>query len=192
MTQYRLPWLITTVAVFAAVTSQVVPYLKRADLVGSRFPMADGICFRAETIDLSQTTQLNLRYSLISDEGVELELVVDGKRMWKACADPLGVDHSWYEHTVKCALVDGQVVLHSNGTAGAFSEYRSLATGALIKRETFAKRPDPVALSQVPKKEEIQSRIDRFREQTKRAEPYSAPQDGLRGFTNVQSTTRPR
>ena len=112
MTQYRLPWLIAAVAVFASLLSLVVPYLNRPDPIESRFPIADGVSVRAETIDLSQSMKLNLRYSVISDNGVELELISDGKRTWSAFAEPLGVEHSWYEHAVKCALVDGQVVLN--------------------------------------------------------------------------------
>ena len=81
MTRYRLPWLITAVALSAALLSLIGRYLGRPADIESRFPLADGISVRAETIDLSQSMKLNLRYSLISDDGVELELTVDDNRI---------------------------------------------------------------------------------------------------------------
>lgn len=85
------------------------------------FPVADGDSVRAETIDLSKSIKLRLRYSVISDDGVELEFIMDGKRTWRAVAEPLGVAQSCYEYAVKCALVDRQVGLIALlGIAGHF------------------------------------------------------------------------
>ncbi len=163
-----LPWLIAAVALSAALLSLVGRYLGRPGDIESRFPVADGISVRAETIDLSQSMKLNLRYSLISDDGVELEMIVDDKRVWEAFAEPLGVEHSWYEHTVTCGLLDGEVVLHSDGTDGAFTEHRRVSNGALVKREARPNRPKPFAVRPTPSNEELQRRIDRFREQSEK------------------------
>jgi hypothetical protein len=40
--------------------------------------------------------------------------------------------------------------------------------------------------------DELQERMDRFREQADRAEPYDVPKDGMRGFTSGQPLVPPR
>lgn len=133
--QYRLPWLIAAIAICAAALSIIMPFPNQTRSVQSRFPRADGVTIRAETIDFPGDYRLQLRYSLISDSGVEIKLLLDGKELWSDFARPLGVEHSYYVHSVRCGLDGDRITLQSVGTDGTFTEVREVDTGRLVTRK---------------------------------------------------------
>lgn len=185
--QYRLPWLVAAIAICAAVLSITMPILNKTRSVQSRFPCADGVTTRAETIDFPGGYRLQLRYSLISDSGVEMKLLLDAKELWSDFARPLGVEHSYYVHSVRCGLDGDRITLQSVGTDGTFTEVREIDTGRLVTRKedmNITSHESGIGSSgvmQIPKAseseqgdagnkasaDEIQRRIDAFRSRSK-------------------------
>lgn len=102
----------------------------------SCFPHIDGISAKAEYIDLNTngTERLYIRYSPISDSGVELERIANNFVVWRVHVRPLGVEHSRYRHDVGIRIDGGKIHVTSVGAQEIF-EVRDLKTGAFISRK---------------------------------------------------------
>jgi hypothetical protein len=128
----RLPWIL------AIVTSSVALYLilriPSHETVSKRFPKIDGMFARAEYVDLSPSMRLNLKYSPIGDDGIEIEMLLNRRYLWDAYVERLGTAHSSYSHSVECLLYYGDLVVRSKGISGEVYERRNLQTGALLNR----------------------------------------------------------
>lgn len=103
------------------------------------FEFIDGTGARAEYIDLNLKThdRLFIRYGPMSDSGVELERVIDGKVLWRKHVEPLGVEHSKYRHEVHVSidrLTPDTIRVTSIGKSIIY-EARALSDGRKISRE---------------------------------------------------------
>src|SRR5688572_17272236 len=92
-----------------------------------RFPTVDGVLTKGEYIDTNPTTKerLDFRYGPIRDSGVELELTVGDKIVWREYVEPLYVSHSKYNHKVFVRVEDGKIYVTSVGARRIF-EVRDL------------------------------------------------------------------
>jgi hypothetical protein len=125
-----------------------------ADLIEkSWFSTIDGMAYKAEYIDLNtnNTERLYIRYSPISDSGVELERTTNNVVLWRTHVQSLGVAHSKYCHAVNIILDSDQIIVFSAGGldvckngnsiyansdgAKQIHEIHSLKTGKLISRK---------------------------------------------------------
>lgn len=106
----------------------------RPNLEDAHLAPADGSYIQGEFIDLGENDRLLLRYICCADSGVGIERVTDGTVVWRVHAASLGVAHNEYQHDIRAAIEDSQLVFTSYGSAGTFSERRDLATGELIER----------------------------------------------------------
>jgi hypothetical protein len=106
------------------------------------FKSVDGVFTKGEFIDTDSKTheRLWIRYGPISDSGVELELTVGDSLRWRAHVQPLGVEHSKYNHQVWLRIIDGQIFVTSRG-ARTIRETRDLKTGNLISRDVTDNDP---------------------------------------------------
>jgi len=96
----------------------------------------DGDFLKGEFFDLdgNRNDRLYLRYGPISDSGVEIERIKDGKLLWRVHMQYLGVDHSKYSHSIHTRIREGKVMITSKG-AGMVFEKRDLRTGQLLLRK---------------------------------------------------------
>jgi hypothetical protein len=96
----------------------------------------DGDFLKGEFFDLkgNRNDRLYLRYGPISDSGVEIERIKDGKLLWRVHLPPLMVSHSKYSHRIHTRIRDGKLLLTSLGMGMVF-ESRDLRTGQLILRK---------------------------------------------------------
>ncbi len=128
----RLPWVM---AIFATtVALYLILRTPSHETVSKRFPKIDGMFARAEYVDLSPSMRLNLKYSPIGDDGIEIEMLLNRRYLWDAYVERLGTAHSSYSHSVECLLYDGDLVVRSKGTSGEVYERRNPQTGVLLNR----------------------------------------------------------
>jgi hypothetical protein len=103
------------------------------------FEFVDGTFARAEYIDLNAKTgeRLFVRYGPISDSGVELELVIQSKTIWRVHVQPLGVEHSKYVHEVFFGvdMFDRTKLNVTSIGARTIRETRSLIDGKELSRQ---------------------------------------------------------
>lgn len=100
----------------------------------TRFSKIDGIFAKAEYIELADSDKLYIKYSPISDSGIEFERVLSGQIIWRSYAAPLKVSHSKYKHEVWVRIGKKTFLVTSIGSYGEFHEKRDLKTGKLIER----------------------------------------------------------
>jgi hypothetical protein len=103
----------------------------------SWFPHIDGIAWKAEYIDINtnSTERLYIRYSPVSDSGVELERTTNTVVVWRVHVRPLGIAHSKYRHDVRIRLDNGKIYVTSIGSWQQIFEMRDFKTGAFISRK---------------------------------------------------------
>ena len=106
------------------------------------FPTVEGPFTKGDFIDLGKADRLYIRYQSISDSGIELERITDGKIVWRVQSEPLGVAHSKYGHEV-VVCIDGSMmnIVDRNIFGGSFCERRRLDTGELIERTERSRLP---------------------------------------------------
>lgn len=130
----------TVLAIFAAFNLVALPAVGGEKAVEETwFEIVDGTLAKGEYLDLNVKTndRLFVRYGPISDSGVELERVLDGKVLWRKHVEPLGVEHSKYRHEVFVSI-DGlspdTIRVISIGEKAIY-ESRSLTDGRQLSRK---------------------------------------------------------
>jgi hypothetical protein len=101
------------------------------------FDNVDGIIIKGEFIDLNTnaTDRLYIRYSPISDRGVELERTTKSDLLWRGHVQCFGVSHSKYSQHVSVRIEDKQILVEIENGAQRIFETHDLKTGGLISRE---------------------------------------------------------
>ena len=109
----------------------------------SSFGDVDGVFAAAEYIhvDSASNDRLYFRYGRISDSGVELERIVNGKQKWLVHVDPLGVIHSKYRHEVHVTIENNEIRVNSRASGGSFYQRLNLSDGSTIDRTQQTDKP---------------------------------------------------
>jgi hypothetical protein len=139
-------------------TISVAGFCHADDLIEkSWFPTIDGAAFKGEYVDLNtnNTERLYIRYSPLTDDGVELERTTNNVVVWRTHVQPIIplAAHSKYCHEVSVLVFPDQIAVTSAAglslTRSGFSisanskdakevyEIHSLKTGALISRKVY-------------------------------------------------------
>jgi len=94
-------------------------------------------------LKLVEGGEVEYRYNETQDSGVHLvRRDSDGKELWRALCDPLGVIHSLYLHQVEVRREGGRLVVTSRGSYGSFIELLELASGKRIERSEMRHHPE--------------------------------------------------
>ena len=134
MPRFRLVWLFALTALAAVIFSYLGHFVFDQKWPDSKFPNIDGTLAVAQYIDVGDGDQLFIRYGAISESGVELERVVNGKTRWRVFSPPLGDPNAKCQHDVHVGVIGDQVRISSRAAGNHFYEQRELKSGKLISR----------------------------------------------------------
>ena len=134
--RFLLGWLFLIVFLAALGSFYLANYVFVPELQKSYFDEVDGVFAAAEYIHVDSATndRLYFRYGRISDSGVELERVVNGKTKWLVYVDPLGVNHNKYRHEVFVTIENNEILINSRASGGSFFQRLKLSDGSPIDR----------------------------------------------------------
>ena len=133
--RFRLIWLFLLVLVGAVVSFYLATYVFVIEIPKSRFATDEPSVVNSFTeIGGKGSERLSFRYGEFWDSGVEVDRVKNGKVVWRAFVEPLGVEHSKYLHQATVSVEGNFVKIHSEGSSGSIIEQRDIKTGRVLKR----------------------------------------------------------
>jgi len=105
-------------------------------------PALEGDASDAAFVTVGADDTIVIQWDGGSDSGVGVARVTAaGVDRWRHVAEPLGVPHSEYYHQCYALLDGGALVVISQGSGGSFVERLDAATGSLLDRWRYHRRP---------------------------------------------------